>query len=366
MSVKRRQEPEVRSGFDFTGLPLAQTSRVLANAGARVLDKALGSPDPIDLSPLSDLTNHKIFIERSGTPFTRPSAFSAMDGLIFSWRRLVRLLRSVFGVLLPRLHDRLGGDETNERLAYRSIVKHAIINRITPRARRLLLEERLASRLEGVWLMPDEMWDLVAETAWTEPRFRYLVSRKVRAYLHDRVVFSIGEIPSVSLAKQTFWLLLAMEQEPPSSLRARFSARKRRRSAALAQFRALAMDRILAEGWAGFWDQWLIAQMLRANPRAPFALHPKLREAVTSLPLLKKAHLRYEPISDRRIPQLAHAHWDVDLPGWLEQFYPTPDHIEDIAAPSRFRRFLSLFRFKKMKRSSMNEIQPVSEGGNHV
>ena len=69
MRVQRYQEPDVRSGFDFTGLPLGQTARVLATVGSRALEKALGSPDPVDLSPLIDLTDPK-FLSREAAPLS--------------------------------------------------------------------------------------------------------------------------------------------------------------------------------------------------------------------------------------------------------------------------------------------------------
>ncbi|MDJ0840370.1 MAG: hypothetical protein QNK37_27920 [Acidobacteriota bacterium] len=374
MNGPRPKAPGVRSGFDFTGLPLTQTARALSILATRLLERALEGHGEPDLASLQGLGANKVFVEKSGTPLTQLRSFSTMDRLVFLWRRTVRASRRLLKVTAPPLHRRLVGEAASVREGYRNIVRHAVAARITPRARRLLLEERLAARLSETWLMPAEMWALVAETAWAEPRFRMQSGKRIGDHLRDSAVFQLGEIPEPRFDNRTFWLLIVLTRTPKQSLKDRFSANRRRLIRDLKRLKKVAEASALdGEHWAGFWDQWLIARHLAIDPHAVFKCSRAVREAVIRLPYLPLAHLLYrldEP-TPLDIPQLAAP--DRQIPVWAKWYEIPPDEpVTPLAlTPGPFTRFSRKFtsyfkRFKRNKRLSMQDIQSVPEEADHV
>jgi len=324
--------PEIRSGFDYSALPLGDNARVLSLLATKLVERALDGAHGLDPSPLLGLTGHAIYIEKGGTPLTKPLAFSWRDRLVFLRRRLVGLSSRLIARFLPTVHEVL---VRRAGLAgYRSLVRTAVKGRLTPRARRLLLEERLAKRMGEGWLIPDELWDLVAHTAWTEPRFHFGVQRRIREHLRTRIVMEMGAEHRPRFDVRTFWLMTALIVGEDRGWRARLIPGRARQRRRLADYRRLALRKALGtREWAGFWDQWLIALHLRGRPELVFALDSAAAEAVMCLPLLARAGIDYG--LDARVggTALADPEWEAGIPAWIEGYFDVPEEVPRIEKP---------------------------------
>lgn len=368
------QEPRIRSGFDFSELPIAPSARILGALGTRLLEGALAPEKPLDVSVVDGFGAGKLFIEKSGTPLTRWRGFSMTDRFVFLWRRIVQGFRRLLRIVAPKLHRRFMGEaEDAVREGYRLIVHHAVRARITPRARRLLLEERLAARLNETWLMPIEMWSMCADVAWSEPRFRYQASRRILDHLRQKVTFQLGEIPNARFDHRTFWLLIALTPPPPKRGFG-FGRGKRRRDQIWSDFRAVAQKKAqIGRQWAGFWDQWLIALFLKRDPQLVYQLEPKLRDAVIRLPLLPKAHLyyRYSDEGMKLPPRLSQKDYGASAPGWLGQYFPEPNQrksiVPELPAGRRFlQRLWARLRPGKKKRKTATKAPSKSQHDTNI
>ena len=202
----------------------------------------------------------------------------------------------------------------------RKLVRHAVGGQMPDAVWRTRVLELLGSRLGGApsHYLPDQFLPLVGELAWGGLTFRHRVATHVRRFLRRLVLFAFGDEPAALPSVKVFWLLIALtdvSQLPRrwlplgSSLQSRATERLRREG----------QRQVLVEHWAGFWDQWLIAQALRQWPEACGRLDTPLRDALRALPILTETGETRPAGSPREHPplDLAAPDWRNHLPSWF-------------------------------------------------
>lgn len=142
--------------------------------------------------------------------------------------------------------------------------------------------------------IPFKLWGWLGTLAWQDPAFQHETTEWVEKFLHENALFALGERPKVTIAPQTYWLLIGLacsqEIEPPFESRlvawlaerrwgqplARFGAWFGRKIQALFRrlrpnqpyFRALHnLNTIsnqygLHNGWGSVWDRWILLEAL--------------------------------------------------------------------------------------------------------
>ena len=131
--------------------------------------------------------------------------------------------------------------------------------------------------------------------AWTEPtfcrRFGQLVQRRL---LHDGL-FLDGLPPLPSFHPNTFWLLLHLVGTRPHGWRDVLQPSRRRKRRVLRAIQRRTRHLIVQTQWAGWWDQWLLVEILSRHPRMVEALPSAFRAALHALPYLEQRGLNQPP-----------------------------------------------------------------------
>jgi hypothetical protein len=208
---------------------------------------------------------------------------------------------------------------------------------LSERCWRASLEARVTELLgpSTAHAVPGMLWPLVARRAWEDPAFRRDTAARVRATLAERFLFEHGAVPGPSLAAGTYWTLIALSPPPRPprgrlrALAARVAERvlpgQRRRRRLGEHLRREATEQALTappdEGWARFWDQFVLAAALAAWPEALSGADPRLGAALAALPLVRElgggapAPSPDDPTGPRR---LAHPDWNRCRPAWFD------------------------------------------------
>ncbi len=175
------------------------------------------------------------------------------------WRRGIRERRPPWNN--EKLRELLG----------RSPLCRLIVARTQPLGWREQLCQRIFDprRRRPVHHIPESLWDVIGEQAWLEPSFQLDIATWIRAFLRSRVLFRVGDMPVVRLHPNTYWLLLAatLAEVPRREVITRLALRHRRRCVRLLKKHALALA--MRPGWATFWDQWAVAELLTRRMDTP-------------------------------------------------------------------------------------------------
>jgi hypothetical protein len=134
--------------------------------------------------------------------------------------------------------------------------------------------------------LPDVLWPVAAEAAWQEPGFLYKTAWDVFQYLRNEELFSPYQTPNIEFSHGTYWVLIALALPKRLTLAQWFSRGQRRTLNAVKCLQEEARRQVMVEGWAHFWDQWLLKRAVKSWPSA--FIHPDRRffESLTGLPLL--------------------------------------------------------------------------------
>lgn len=127
------------------------------------------------------------------------------------------------------------------------------------------------------------------QTAWGDGSFRLEIARRAGLALRSRVILSPGEPPVVFLSVPTLLVLILAGSDPV-------------RDPVTRALQDLARDLSAQEGWAGFWDQWLLAEAKSLGGWLP--------EAAYRLPLLLRT-LADDPEQD---PPQVEKDWKISMP----------------------------------------------------
>ncbi|MCW2243154.1 hypothetical protein [Azospirillum canadense] len=167
----------------------------------------------------------------------------------------------------------------------------------------------------GVY-MPVPMWGLVAAMAWDDLGFRREVAARVVSHLREAHLMPSGVAPSVRLAPETCWILLAAGADAGAeSLRWWRLGLARRRAVRAQTVQQLASLMALSSpAWAGFWDQWLLDRLLTRTPDLARRLWPELADPLARLPLTA---------GEQADHPLACAGWAAERPDWM----PAPSRV---------------------------------------
>lgn len=258
--------------FDYTALPLAAEVAMFRNLGQQLLGAVLRQEPLPPLPALLTLEQAQV---------NRPQLI---------WPRLLRRYHT-YGQ--QGFFDDLGlilRDSLRQLRQRRWRASYQSVQQWPPRFRFTMLVNRLERALGTVSAeaMPDDLWALLAESAWGDLTFQHALASQFRAYLRQTVLFTQRDKALVLLSPNTFWVLLALAANPM-----RFSLEYFTRDywwqrwAAQRLQQAAAHQIVSTEGWADFWDQWVIWQGMALCPDAVVRLNPLLYNALTALPIFQ-------------------------------------------------------------------------------
>jgi len=168
--------------------------------------------------------------------------------------------------------------------------------------------------------IPDMFLAMAAAWAWAHPDFETDAWRFTRRRIETHMIFDRELEQNLAFAQPTFWLLIAIATDvqadrlPP----ARFwwppswqHARNRRILRRLSELGAERSHR--RRHWAGFWDQWLIAEVMSSLSEARQQAWMKKRPAIERIPMVR-IRLKLMPM---RLPS-EEEDWDCHRPDWME------------------------------------------------
>ena len=329
-------EPPVRTGFDFTNLPLQEVTAVLQTLAYELLDSSLTTDKPPGLNAALDLGPSPIYRNQKSEPCTLYDRLLLARLKIANWKRRFQGTAQRKNAYLQVL-DR-----------YDVLVRHAATGKLSAGVRRHLLTGELIRHIQGPvgGALPEDFWRLAGELAWQDMQFQFNVSRKITRVLRKKVVFNIGEIPRVTLSPRVFWTLLVLAKPP----RSRFGKRKKI-ALAMAILAGEGRRQIVAGGWATFWDQWLICEYMRHFPQTILGHDALLESAIRVLPLMAEASVELPfagnwGAANRQTGMIAAATWREGMPSWMPAWYRTFSLVEE-DPPRRknlVQKFLDLFR----------------------
>lgn len=292
--------------LDLTQLPLEPTAALLRHIGERLLAALLNREPAPALAQL---------VGRGELPLLLPYAWG---------RRALPLRRSLIRPWLRQLWwwwmplRRKVWAPPNVLPSLQRSLKRAIQRPIAPDRWGELASiwvDRSVGGIDRRWLAAP-FWPLAGELAWGDAAFLASTSRLIRQTLAQRVIFFPGPPPVPALAAPTCWALIALAEVgqpapwPPLP-------RRRLIRAGLQRLQALGARIALAPGWAGCWDQWVLAEALRLWPSAQQgAASAPLRSALATLPI---HHYLGQAPSAEPAAALAAPGWDQQLPPWLGQ-----------------------------------------------
>ena len=178
-----------------------------------------------------------------------------------------------------------------------------------------------------------QLWPLAGERAWRQQEFARQVAEPMLATLRRRHLMiegrPTGPVPAPwpvpRVATHTWWLLVVAVAVPGVRVGGRFGSR------ALARRLDGVGREVLAGapgGWAGFWDQWLVGEVLMrfgVERDIPIVWHPMLH----GMPWLRHFDALADPLADalaqnqptEPCPPPTHDDGQAERPGWL---HPPP------------------------------------------
>jgi hypothetical protein len=197
-------------------------------------------------------------------------------------------------------------------------------------------------------MVHDALWPLLADLAWRAPGFQHTVATRIHAHLRARALLG-GRLPAPTLDPRTFWLLmdlLGVTQLRTRKLRkklrspiprlASFRSRVRRRALGLKwrerprqiaqRLEEIVWTQVVGSRWAGFWEQWLIAELAIRQLELVKKASPAALQMLAALPWLREAPkykmlvelLRQAPRPKGYQPlQIATLDWRSVEPTWV-------------------------------------------------
>lgn len=203
---------------------------------------------------------------------------------------------------------------------YNDLVEQAAHDQITSSEWQREVNRRLSEALYGhpPRSLPHSLWLLLGKIAWNDLAVQRETGQRIYDYLRPRYLFlpEFGSFPWLS--PQTFWGLIALTEPIPTGLPLIEEQRDCYTTAYYLQ--QIAREQIMVEGWANFWDQWLLWQAYHYWPAA-FASDSEMIASLVNLPLFKKflGELSVGS-SDQNATEpcgIAAPNWHAIAPSWL-------------------------------------------------
>jgi|GEM_PF-1394760 len=254
----------------------APAAAILRQMAIAALADALGSVTP---SPIN--------IEKQGLGDWLTEAPVNSAGVTASLRQLQRAL--LFG-------------QINESAP----TTRALVAAALPAGRIARLRDRVAvlrRRQTGVVAAPgiDALGPALAALAFSDATFRRGVITMIREHLGARVLFHPDAAPVPVLSAPGCMIVIAARTDLADQ------------TVVANGLRALADTLSATAGWAGFWDQWLLAQ---AAGKSPFMLP----ESIRALPLLAYGYGAIEAPADQIDPMVS-PNWLGSVPGYCRYLF---------------------------------------------
>jgi hypothetical protein len=212
------------------------------------------------------------------------------------------------------------------------------------------LRERLLARLGVHRPTPvhDALWTMLADLAWCSPGFQYSMATRIHAHLRTRALLG-GRLPAPTLDPRTFWLLIGLlgvtqlrarklrkRLRSPISTMTRLRSRAKRSALGLGwrgskrqlaqRLEELTWSQVVGSRWAGFWEQWLIAELAARQLAVVEKASPAALRVLAGLPWLHEAP-RYRKLVDlldqtprlkrSQAAQIAKPDWRAVEPTWV-------------------------------------------------
>lgn len=136
----------------------------------------------------------------------------------------------------------------------KDLVSRAVKEEVQPREWQTTFHERLVQAVGGGTRgsgLPYDLEPVLEKAAWNDLRFRRYVTAKVHDYLREQVLFIAGDSWLPEFSSGTFWALIGMATVGEAEGQKTFTRMVR-------EIREQARQHVMKEGWASFWDQWLI------------------------------------------------------------------------------------------------------------
>jgi hypothetical protein len=201
--------------------------------------------------------------------------------------------------------------ENRLKVSLKDLVTRSITGEIDAREWQTVFQNRLVQALGGGAQgsgLPQDLDPLVEKAAWDDLRFRRALAVRVKEYLRERVLFIPGEQWIPRFSSGAFWTLIGLSEIGEVSGQKAFISM-------LAAIREEARRHVLYEGWAGFWDQWLIRVAREQWPLAFEQEKDMFSRALLALPLVTRRSAAF-PEKTPHIPKLT-------FPDWLKKWMPT-------------------------------------------
>ena len=238
--------------------------------------------------------------------------------------------------------------ESRLKVTFKDMVTRALTVGVPPRDWQVAFHDRLIQAMGGGTRgsgLPYDLDPVVEKAAWDNLRFRRTLAALVKGYLRERVLFIPGEYWMPHLSAGAFWALIGLAEigEAPG---------QKAYLQMLDAVREEARHHVLKEGWAGFWDQWLIRVAREQWPLAFEQEKDIFCRALSALPLVapraaafpeKKSRAPKGAIRERlrkwlptffglfeskamrdgrkagKPMELAHPDWEDQMPGFLRR-----------------------------------------------
>lgn len=212
------------------------------------------------------------------------------------------------------------------------------------------IREKVVNHIEHLvagnppYRFPDVLWDLVEWQAWQNPEFMRAVAAEFQHYLERNYLMHPGGAPKVTLAPQSYWLLIALAhtadqhdsswkgirlwfarigrasaEAPAPGLAPPKRANDNQIQAASERLSNHATARLMTKEWADFWDQWLIAHANQKWQMTFKHLDKRLKAAFDGLPWNTVPNTLPERTKPDAKPAvvLAKPDWKNNMPPWL-------------------------------------------------
>lgn len=261
---------KIKRPLEFTQLPLQQTAEMLRRIAIGLISQLL---DPANLP---------------GEPLTAESRPLLLKYLLKDECRALGNAR-VWKLVKKRPMKRIPVNmRENFPKTMKQMFSRALKGKLKARQWEIAANNRIALALGGTkgGGIPDDLWMVAANAAWMDPAFKLSMATRIGDWLRSREIMTDEASSVPMLHPNTYWILIALTYVDPLKASQWFSKLDRVRVRIGKRLHEEARFQTMVNGWAGYWDQWIIRLATQRWPRGFNQLDARLCKALTSLPLL--------------------------------------------------------------------------------